>query len=149
MVKPATVNRIRTLSRQGKSANEIIRQLRREHRGIRRTTALKYIRRFKGRKPKTNVYKYTPRKYLTKEAFKIRGHEVGRKHIAIYGRVDGQSRRIEVSGTGHQLMDFLRDAVKHPPKERFVRGDVSTIHGRSKIKLDRRKEWDAKPKIAS
>jgi len=149
MVKPATVDRIRELSRTKKSANKIIRQLRREHRGIRRTTALKYIRRFKGRKPKTNVYKYTPRKYLTKEAFKIRGHEVGRKHIAIYGRVDGQSRRIEVSGTGYQLMDFIQDAVHHPPKKRFARGNVGTIHGLGELKLDRRKTWDARPTIES
>jgi len=149
MVKPATVDRIRELSRTRKSANEIVRQTRREGIGIRRKTILAYIRGFRGKAPKKDVYKYIPKKYLTRARRIYIEHGVKRKHIAIYGKVKGESRRIEVSGTGRQLMDFLHDAVKHPPKQRFVRGDVSTIHGRSRIKLDRRKEWDAKPRITS
>jgi len=149
MVKSATVNRIRELSRTKKSANEIVRQTRREGIGIRRKTILAYIRGFRGKAPKPHAYKYIPKKYLTRKRRLHIEYDVKRKHVIIAGKVNGKSRRIEVSGTGRQLMDFLRDAVRHPPKQRFVRGDVSTIHGRSKIKLDWRKHWDARPKIAS
>lgn len=134
MVKPATVNRIRTLSRQGKSANEIIRQLRREHRGIRRTTALTYVREFKGKAPKKEVYKYTPRKYR-------------RYNIAVYGKVKGKSHRIEARGKKKELYSLICEAIKHPPKERFARIDANRISERGK--LDYRKEWDARPKIVS
>lgn len=149
MVKPATVNRIKELSREGKSSNEIVRTLRREHRGIRRTTALTYVREFKGRAPKKEPYKHIPKKYLTTERRIHIEHDVKQKHVAIYGRVKGKSRRIEVSGTGHQLYSFVEDAIEHPPKERFAKGYIGTVHDRSKIKLSKREEWDAKPKISS
>lgn len=148
-VSRATVDIIREDTRKGHSANYIQKHLRREHRGIRRQNLLRYVREFRGKAPKPHSYKYIPKKYLTRERRLHIELGVKRKHVAIYGRVKGESRRIEVSGTGYQLMDFLRSAVKHPPKQRFVRGDVSTIHGRSRIKLDWRKEWDARPKIAS
>ena len=153
MVKPATVDRIKELSRKGKSSNEIIRTLRREHRGIRRTTALTYVREFKGKAPKKDVYKYIPRKYLTTKRRLHIEHDIKRKHIAIYGKVNGINRRTEVSGTGKGLMSFLVDAVKHPPKKRISRLDVDrdrldTFYGRRKV-LDYRKEWDVRPSIKS
>jgi len=153
MVKPATVSRIKELSRKGKSANEIIRTLRREHRGIRRTIALTYVREFKGKAPKPHAYKYIPRKYRTIKRRLHIEHGVKRKGVVIIGKVNGINRRTEVSGTGYRLMSFLVDAVKHPPKKRISRLDVDrdrldTIHGRGKV-LDYRREWDDRPTIKS
>jgi hypothetical protein len=163
MVKPASANRIRQLSRQGKSSNEIARQLRREGIGIRRKTVLAYVRRYKGRKPKAEPHKYTPRKYRVrkakaivaeyhrKEAKRRYEHEVKPKHIAVYGRVDGISKRLEVSGTGKELQSVLLDAVEHPPRKRFLRTSAKklmTIHGRGEY-LDMQREWDKKPTITS
>jgi hypothetical protein len=153
MVKPATVDRIRELSRTKKSANKIVRQTRREGIGIRRTTILAYIREFRGKAPKPHAYKYTPRKYLTTKRRLHIEHDIKRKHIAIYGKVNGVNRRIEVTGSGKGLMSFLVDAVKHPPKKRISRLDVDrdrldTFYGRRKV-LDYGKEWDVRPTIKS
>jgi hypothetical protein len=163
MVKPATVNRIRQLSKQGKSSNEIARQLRREGIGIRRKTILAHVRKFKGRKPKAEPYKYTPRKYRMrkakaivaeyhrKEAERHYEYEVKPKHIAVYGRVDGISKRLEVSGTGKELQSVLLDAVEHPPKQRIQRVSADrlrSLSARAKY-LDYKSEWDDRPTIRS
>lgn len=153
MVKSTTVNYIRTESRKGKSANQIQRELKAKGIGLRRKTILTYVREFKGRKPKAEPYKYTPRKYLTRERRLHIEHEVKGKHIAIYGKVNGITKRIEVSGTGKQLYSFLFDAVEHPPRRRFSRlnvdrDELDTIHGRREH-LDMGENWDSKPKITS
>jgi hypothetical protein len=147
MVKPATVNRIRQLSRQGKSSNEIVRQLRREGIGIRRKTILAYAREFKGRKPKAEPYKYTPRKYRRKPTYP-RGVVIARaeKHVAIYGKHNGISKRIEISGTGKYLQQVLYDAVHHPPKERFLRTNQRRFERSRDLSKD---EWDDRPTIRS
>jgi len=122
MVKPATEKRIRRLSKEDISANEIVRQLRREHRGIRRTTALSIIR-----------------------------EERGPKHIAIYGKVNGRSKRIEVYGTGKDLYSIMFEGVHHPPKKRILRisaKKLNTIHGRGE-NLDMHEGWDERPTIKS
>jgi len=155
MVKPATVNRIRQLSKQGKPANEIVRQLRREGIGIRRKTILAYVRKFKGRKPKPQPYKYVPRKYRRKPAYRRRliapPPTPKQKHIAIYGKHKRKSKRIEASGTGKQLYKFLIDAVEHPPKRRFVTVSVDKVKGLSDRAryLDYGEYWDEKPTIKS
>ena len=153
MVKPATVHRIRELSRTKKSANKIVRQTRREGIGIRRTTILAYIREFRGKAPKKDVYKYIPKKYLTRERRLHIEQGVKRKGVVIYGKVNGINRRTEVSGTGKGLMSFLVDAVKHPPKKRISRLDVDrdrldTFYGRRKV-LDYGREWYDRPTIKS
>ena len=153
MVRATTENRIRIKVQQGKSANQIQRELKSEGIGIRRTTVLAYVREFRGRKPKAESYKYTPRKYLSKERRLHIEHVVKGKHIAIYGTVNGLGKRIEVSGTGKQLFSFLHEAVEHPPRKRFSRlnvdrDDLDTIHGRAEH-LDLREYWDDKPKIES
>lgn len=153
-VSPATIDIIKEDSQKGHSANYIQKHLKREHRGIRRTQLLTYVREFKGRAPKAEAHiKYTPHKYrggtTYKTHYRIFDHYEKEKYVAVYGRVNGQSRRIEVSGTGKELGDFLSDAIHHPPKERFARGDAGTIHGRAEIKLDYRKTWDRRPRIES
>jgi len=122
MVKPATEKRIRRLSKEDISANEIVRQLRREGRGIRRTTALSIIR-----------------------------EERGPKHVAVYGKVNGRSRRIEAYGTGKQLGSLLFDAVEHPPKKRITRISTDKVKGlsqRAKV-IDYKESWDNRPTIRS
>lgn len=147
MVKPTTVKRIQTLSKQGFSANQIQRTLKREHRGIRRKTLLAYVRKFKGRPLKPHVERYIPRKYRRRVAVTPKPE----KHVAIYGRHKGKSKRIEASGTGKQLYRFLIDAVKHPPKKRFERVSVKDYMGLSQRAkyLDYGEEWDEKPTIKS
>ena len=125
MVKPTTVKRIQTLSKQGKSANHIQRILKREHRGIRRKTLLAYVRKFKGRPLKPHVERYIPRKYRRRVA--VTPKPKPEKHVAIYGRHKGKSKRIEASGTGKQLYRFLIDGVVHPPRKRFERIDVESF----------------------
>jgi hypothetical protein len=147
LVKPSTDDRIRELSREGKSSNEIIRTLRREHKGIRRTTALKRIREFKGHAPKKEPYKHIPKKYLTTERRIHIEHDIKQKHISVYGKMKGINKRFEVSGTGHELMDFLQDAVLDPPKRRIARVRAGRISDRKEI--DYGKEWDKRPTITS
>jgi IS30 family transposase len=165
MVKETTVNRIRTLSRQGKSSNEIARQLRREGIGIRRKTILAYVRKFKGLKPKPQLYKYAPRKYRRKRVItkprpktefarkmrqKIKEQEKP-KHVAVYGKVKGTSKRIEVSGTGTNIFRFLIDGAIHPPKKRITRINADREKGfgaRAKY-IDYGEEWDGRPQIKS
>lgn len=146
-VSPATVDIIRDDARKGHSANYIQKHLRSEGRGIRRTQLLAYVREFKGKAPKKEPYKYTPRKYLTTERRFHIEHDEKQKHVSIYGKVNGINRRFEVSGTGHEIMDFIEDAVKHPPKRRIARIRASRISGRRE--LDYGKEWDKRPTITS
>jgi len=122
MVKKITANRIRTLSKQDKSANEIVRQLRREGRGIRRATALAIIR-----------------------------EERGPKHIAVYSKHRGTSKRYELYGTGKQLSSIMIDTVKHPPRKRITRVSAEKLKSysqRSKY-IDYKEEWDRRPTIKS
>jgi hypothetical protein len=149
MVKPATVNRIRILSKKGKSANEIARQLRREGRGIRRKTILAYAREFKGRKHKAQPYKYVPRKYRRPIAPLPTPEQ--RKHIAIYGTHKRKSKRYEASGKGKALYRFLIDAVQHPPKQRITRVSVKDYMGISDRAqyIDYKEEWDDRPTVKS
>lgn len=150
-IPKTTINRIRTLSRQNKSANQIQRILKREHRGIRRQTLLAYVRKFKGVKPKPQRYKYIPRKYRRRPAIAKPKRPRPEKHVAVYGRHRGKSKRIEMSGTGKGLYRFLIDAVIHPPKKRFERMHVKGYMGFStKAKyLDYGEEWDEKPTVKS
>lgn len=152
MVKPETIDIIRADARKGHSANYIQKHLRREHKGIRRTQLLAYVREFKGRAPKAEAHlKYTPHKYrggtTYRTHYRIFVHYEKEKYISIYGKVNGINKRFEVSGTGHELMDFLQDAVLHPPKRRIARADAGRISDRREI--DYGKEWDKRPTITS
>jgi len=148
MVKPATVNRIRTLSKQGKSSNEIARQLRREGIGIRRQTILNYVREFKGRPPKPQRYKYIPKKYRRP----IAPPPTRKYHVSAFGKHDKISKRYEVfASTKKQLHHFLIDGVKHPPKRRIERIDLDRVKGLSQRArhVDYGEYWDERPEIKS
>jgi hypothetical protein len=140
MVKPSTVNYIRTQSQKGRSANQIQRELRAKGIGLRRKTILTYVRKFKHRPPKPHAEIYVPRKYRRPE-----------KHIAVYGKVKGKSKRLEIAGSGRKLYTILIDAVHHPPKQRIERVSADKMRGlsaRAKY-LDYGEEWDERPTIKS
>jgi hypothetical protein len=137
-----TVNRIRELSKKGYSANYIQKQLQKEHRGIRRTQLLAYVRQFKLREPKGEAWKYTPKKHRkTAVSYILRP-----RRVAIYGKVNGFSRRIEAYGRGRELYQLIKVAITHPPKKRFLTKPASDF---SYIDLDLGEEWDDKPTIKS
>jgi hypothetical protein len=145
VVKPATVDRIYTLSKQGKTANQIQRQLKAEGIGIRRTTLLTYVREAKGRKPRPHPEKHIPRKYrrpITPPPIKRRYD----KHVAIFGRHNGVSKRIEISGTGKYLQQVLYDIVHHPPKKHILRTNQDEFERSRDLS---RGDWDARPTITS
>jgi len=148
-VPKTTVNRIRTKVKQGKSGNQIQRELKREGRGIRRKTLLAYVRKFKGRPLKPHVERYIPRKYRRRVA--VAPKPKPEKHVAVYGKHEGKSKRVELSGTGKGLYRFLIDAVKHPPRKRIQRVSVKDYMGvsdRAKY-LDYGEEWDNRPTVKS
>ena len=62
-VSPKQVNRIRELNARGYSANQIQKELRSEHIGLRRQIILNYTREFRNRPAQRNVSKYIPKKY--------------------------------------------------------------------------------------
>ncbi|HKZ93546.1 MAG TPA: hypothetical protein VJ249_03055 [Candidatus Bathyarchaeia archaeon] len=120
--KPATKAHIQKLAREDLSANQIIRVLKAEHRGIRRTTALAMIR-----------------------------EERGPKRIAVYSKHRGISKRYELFGTGKQLSSIMIDTVKHPPRKRITRVSAEKLKSfsqRSKY-IDYKEEWDRRPTIKS
>jgi len=121
------------------SANIIQKKLQEQGLGIRRKELLAKVRAVKGvpKKPKPEIY--IPIKYRKAE----RG--IPAKWIAVYGSVDGTSRRIELAGSGKQLYNAMLDVAKHPPKKRFVKCSASEASNY----LDYEASWDEHPKVKS
>jgi hypothetical protein len=153
---------IRVDVREGKSSTQIQKHLQQERLGMRRKNLLSYIRQVKGTKPKPHAYKYTRKIYKKKRAIRVRTEfernlrqkayetETKQKHISIYSKVDGVTRRIEATGTGKHLFSFILDAVKHPPKKRFLRTNVDRMgFGKRAEVLDLGDRWDDRPTITS
>ena len=136
------ISRIQSLALQGKSANAIQATLQSEGMGIRRSDLLKYVRQAKGVRVKEARWKYTPRKYREGAKYQRWG-----KRIAVYGKVKGKSRRVEISGKGKDIYKSLRSIMKHPPKKRVLRIDADRFDGREDLDLD--EEWDDRPELAS
>jgi len=131
---------IREYVAQGYSANRIQKLLQEKGLGLRRKTLLAKIREVKGIPKKPHPFKYIPRKYRRVEVEAILG-----KRLAIYGTVGGRSRRIEIYGSGRELYQAVRDAIIHPPRERFV-----ICHAKDFQKhLDYRSYWDERPAASS
>jgi hypothetical protein len=148
-VPKTTVDRIRTLSKQDKSANQIQRILQREGRGIQRKKLLAYVRKFKGVKPKPQRYKYIPRKYRRPRpviAKPRRPKRIYDKHVAIYGKHNGITKRIEIFGTGKYLQKEMYALVQHPPKKRFLRTTQDYFEKSRDLSRD---SWDDRPTITS
>jgi IS30 family transposase len=143
---------IRTYVKQGLGSNKIQKKLQKRHLGIRRKVLLAEIRKAKGQKPKANPYKYTPRKYRKRKTTypsQARRQLYSGHQIAGYGTVHGQSRRIQVYGSGKQLYKIMLLASHHPPKTRFLTIDASKLLNNPWRYLSREEFWDAKPRVDS
>ena len=125
------------------SANLIQHKLREKGLGMRRKELLARVREVKGvpKKPKAEVH--IPVKYRKPKPKRVR--VVPAKWIAVYGTVDGESRRVELAGSGRQLYRAMLDLAKHPPKKRFVRCSASEVSNY----LDYEDEWDEHPAVRS
>ena len=89
MPKPETITKqqvkaIRGYVKQGYSANKIQRTLQKHHLGIRRKFLLAEVRKIRGKKPKIDRQKYTPRKYRKRPPKARKPVFIG-KHVAVYG----------------------------------------------------------------
>jgi len=138
------VERIRELSRQGRSANEIQRQLQKEHLGMKRQRLLKYVREFKGRPAPRKPFKYVPIKYRERRRIRI-----PRKQVAVYGSVNGQSRRVQLYGDGQSLYRAMILVMKRPPRQRFLTIGAGAIVANPPRYLERWRRWDERPKAES
>lgn len=144
--------RVIELAGKGYSANRIQKTLHREHMGMRRKTLLKLVREHKHVPPeKSRVVhreKYIPKKYRKYRRETV-GYPLLGKQIAVYGTVNGQSRRVEMSGNGRQLYNAMFIVAKHPPKKRFLVANASKINNYPNVFLDLRREWDEHPEVKS
>jgi hypothetical protein len=109
-VSEKQVDRIRELSKEGYSANEIQKQLHKEQIGVRRTVLLTYVREFKQKPPKHAVRKYYPvvRMERKRRAGKI---DWGTKRVVIQGYVNGERDQVSRTGTGKDLEEFVRQEM--------------------------------------
>ena len=138
---------IRRLVKKGYSTNQIQRELQKKGLGIRRKNMLKMVRKARGARKKPHAEKHVPIKYR-----RVKWRKQARrkpmflaKWIAVYGTVNGKSRRVELAGSGRQLYRAMLDLAKHPPKKRFVR--CSAIE--APRYLDYEDEWDKHPEVIS
>jgi hypothetical protein len=125
------------------SANLIQKKLQEKGLGMRRKELLARVREVKGvpKRPKPEIY--IPVKYRKPKPKRVR--VVPAKWIAVYGTVDGESRRVELAGSGRQLYKAMLDLAKHPPKKRFVKCSATEVPNY----LDYEDEWDEHPAVRS
>ncbi|MEM0007532.1 MAG: hypothetical protein QXR89_04600 [Candidatus Bathyarchaeia archaeon] len=130
------------------SANFIQHKLREKGLGMRRKELLAKVREVKGVPKRPRPEKHVPIKYLAKaergRRLRVKPEAFG-KWIAVYGTVDGKSRRIELGGSGRALYSAMLKVAKHPPKRRFVRCHASE----APYYLDYDEEWDEHPAVVS
>jgi len=108
--------------KQGYSANKIQKKLKSQGLGIRRQTLLAEVRKIKGKKPKAQPQKYTPKKYR-RVTPKARRPVFSGKHVAVYrpattkryrklarklGAPQSYSARFEFYGNGKDLAKAVR-----------------------------------------
>jgi len=114
---------------------------------------LKIIRKVKGVK-KPHAEKYIPRKYRARVRWRRKALTVKPtiylpKPVAVYGTVDGETRRVEMSGTDRSLYNAMACLIKHPPKKRFLRVLADKIVALPRGYLDYEEEWDERPEVIS
>ncbi|MEM2108000.1 MAG: hypothetical protein QXL10_01790 [Candidatus Bathyarchaeia archaeon] len=132
---------IREYAGKGYSANRIQRELSKQGLGMQRKRLLAEVRRAKGLSRKPEPQKYVPIKYRRSAGFgAYRG-----KWLAVYGSVDGKSRRIEMVGFGRQLYDAMQVVSRYPPKRRFVKCSAED----APYLLDYSQVWDERPEAES
>ena len=149
-VSPKQVNRIRELNARGYSANQIQKELRSEHIGLRRQIILNYTREFRNRPAQRNVSKYIPKKY--RKIYRPIG-----KVISISGLVHGKVRRINLfANDGRTLGRVLREKIfdygetkrGYSPKSQFLTIDANKLLSNPDKYLEK-EEWDTRPRINS
>jgi hypothetical protein len=141
MASPKQIDRIKADVDKGMSANQIQKDLQKNHMGMKRQKLLAYVREFKGQPAPKEPQKYTPTKYRRARA--IPHVEIGKK-IAVYGTVHGESKRIQMYGSGRNLYSAMKFAGKYPPKKRFLTASASDIVSNPEDYLDMDEEWDRK-----
>ena len=149
-VSSKQVNRIRELNARGYSANQIQKELRSEHIGLRRQIILNYTREFRNRPAQANVSKYTPKKYR-------RYYHPREKVISFSGLVHGNASRINIfSIDGKTLHKVIREKIfdygktkrGYSPKCQFLTIDASKLLSNPDKYLSK-EEWDKRPRINS
>lgn len=128
------------------SANLIQHKLREKGLGMRRKELLAKVRIVKGVAKRLHPERHIPTKYLAKaeERRRVKPEFIA-KWIAVYGAVHGESRRIELGGSGKDLYRAMVEVAKHPPKKRFARCHASEALNY----LDLDEEWDEHPAVVS
>ena len=134
---------IRYYAKKRYSANLIQHKLRQKGLGMHRKELLAKVREVKGVPKKPKAEAHIPIKYRKRKPKRVR--VVPAKWVAVYGTVDGKSRRVELAGSGRQLYKAMLDVAKHPPKKRFVRCSASEVP----YYLDYEDEWDEHPAVRS
>ena len=166
-VSPKQINRIRTLSHEGKTTNQIQRTLSKEKIGLRRTVLLRYVREFKGKQPQANTAKYTRKKYRkAKKPKRLRGAtyqgyqqsyrrrhrkapSLTIKHVTIYGSQYGKRKQIQLYGRGRELFEAIKDdIIKYAPKQQFLEISADELLSNPDKFLSKEK-WDERPRINS
>ena len=99
------IERIRQLSREGYSANQIQRKLQQEHIGSRRTTLSERARESKRQPVQHSVESYIPRRRARIEG--LRG-----KQVTLIGRHRGKRAVKQVRGSGRQLYRWIVDEME-------------------------------------
>ena len=149
-VSPKQVERIRELNARGYSSNQIQKELRSEHIGLRRQIILNYTREFRNRPAQRNVSKYIPKKYR-------RFYHPREKVISLSGTVNGTTRRLNIFAyDGRALRRVLREKIfdfgetkkGYTPKSQFLTIDANKLLANPDKYLEK-KEWDTRPRINS
>ena len=130
------------------SANLIQHELRKKGLGMRRKQLLAKVREIKGVPKRPYPEKHVPSTAIARRKWRRKAGrvkpEVG-KWIAVYGTVNGVSRRIELAGSGISLYRAMEYVATYPPKKRFVRCCASE----APYFLDYDEVWDAHPIVES
>jgi hypothetical protein len=118
------IERIRQLSREGYSANQIQRKLQQQHIGSKRTTLSEHVRESKRQQAEPPAEVYVPTRYQTRKP-KQRTRTVGLvRQVTLVGTHRGKVVAKRVRGPGSQLYRFVVEEME---------SDF----------------WDAKPKVFS
>ena len=149
-VSSKQVDRIGELNARGYSSNQIQKELRSEHIGLRRQIILNYVREFRNRPAQRNVTKYIPKKYR-------RYYHPREEVISLSGTVNGHSRRLNIFAyDGRALRRVLRDKIfdfgetkrGYTPKSQFLTIDANKLLANPNKYLEK-EEWDTRPRINS
>lgn len=137
---------IKSYAQKGYSANRIQKMLRQKGLGLRRKELLRRVREVKKVKPRGTGAKYVPVKYRRPAERKA---VQPAKAVAVYGLVYGESKRVQMYGSGRDLYKAMVLVSRHPPRKKFLTADASRIALSPSEYLDLDEEWDRHPEVSS